>query len=76
MIRDGFLVEIDVVHADHFAAMDVDHLLVEQIALKQEQSFIAVAGRPLGRIVGGTNAAIDRRDRLRRRSPARVLTIR
>jgi hypothetical protein len=55
--------QIDIVHADDFAAVDVNHLLIQQVALQQEQSFRAIGSRPLPRRRRGADASVDGRDR-------------
>jgi hypothetical protein len=44
---DGVDVEFDIVDANDFASVNVDDLLVEEIALEQEQAFSAVGGGPV-----------------------------
>ena len=46
------LVNVDVVDAHDFASVNVDDLLVEQVALQQEQAFAAAVRAPLGRVGG------------------------
>ena len=36
------MVKIHIVNAHHFPAVDVNHLLIEQIATKQKESFRAI----------------------------------
>jgi hypothetical protein len=57
-LRD-VVIKIDVVHAHNLAAVDVNHLLIEQIAAEQQQSFGAVGRGPFRSRSGGPNAAID-----------------
>jgi hypothetical protein len=47
--------QIDVVDADHFASVDVDNLLVEQIALEEEKIFQSRGHGPLGSRYGSTH---------------------
>jgi hypothetical protein len=56
------LVQFDVIDANHFASMNVDDLLVEQVARQQEQTFGPVCDRPSrGRAIDA-QAAIHRID--------------
>ena len=67
-----FLVDVDVVDPHHLAAVDVDDLLVEQVALQQQHALAAAIGAPLGCGSRNSQAAIDQADRLdagTRRSP-------
>ena len=41
--------EIDIVDAHHFSSVDVDDLLVEQVALQEKEAFGAVHRRPISR---------------------------
>ena len=45
--------KIDIIDADHFAAIDIDYLLIEQVALQQKQSFGAFDCRPFAGDCGG-----------------------
>jgi hypothetical protein len=58
--------KFDVVYAYDLAAVDIDHLLIEEIAVEKKQSFGAVSGRPIGRIRGSFDVAIHCRDRRKR----------
>ena len=46
-IFSALLVKIDVVDAHNFAAMHIDHLLIEQIPAEQQQTFGAVGWDPV-----------------------------
>src|SRR5208282_901953 len=59
-ILGAVVVKIHVVHAHHFAAVHVNHLLIEKISTEQQQSFGAIGRGPFGGHGGGSNAAIDR----------------
>lgn len=54
--------KLDIVDADDFASVNVDYLLIEEIAIEQEQAFSAVGGGPFGGICGGVNIGVDGRD--------------
>jgi hypothetical protein len=56
----GIDLQIDVVDAHYFSSVDVDDLLVEQVAFQQEQTFVAVGCRPVCGPSRCPNAAIDR----------------
>ena len=58
------LVDVDVVDPHDLAAMYVDDLLVEQIALQQQQPFAVAVRRPLGRQRADAHAAVDGADGL------------
>src|SRR5438046_5906663 len=47
MAIGGLRVKVHIIDADDFAAMNVNDLLIQQIALQQEKSF-ALHGRPIG----------------------------
>ncbi len=51
--------QVDVVHANDFASVNVDDLLIEKIAFEQEEAFSAVGERPLGGIGGGVNVRVN-----------------
>ncbi len=51
--------QVDVVDADYLAPVDVDDLLIEQIAFQQEQTFGAVRGGPVSRVGRAPHSAID-----------------
>jgi hypothetical protein len=53
-------VKIHVVDAHNFAAVDVNHLLIEEIATEQQQAFGAIGHGPFGSASGSPNTAIDR----------------
>src|SRR5271156_5012996 len=55
----GVDLKVDVVDADDFASINVDDLLIEQIALKKEQAFGAVGGGPVRGIGRGVNIGVD-----------------
>ena len=58
----NLLVDVDVVDPHDFAAVNVDDLLVEQVALQQEHAFAAAVRRPLRGGGGDPHAAVDRTD--------------
>ena len=58
-IHRGVNLKVDVIDTDDFASIDVDDLLIEEIAFEQEQAFGAVGGRPIRGICGGVNIGID-----------------
>ena len=53
------LVEVDVVDADDLAAVNVDDLLVEEIALQQQQALGAGESGPVGGPGAGLDDAVD-----------------
>src|SRR5258706_13347 len=55
----GFDFEVDVVHADDFASINIDDLLIEEIAFEQEQTFGAVGERPVRGIGGSVDVGVD-----------------
>jgi hypothetical protein len=55
----GIDLKVDVVDADDFAAVNVDDLLIKEIALEEEQAFGAVGGGPVRGIGGGVNVAVN-----------------
>ena len=59
------LVEFDVVHANHFASMNVDDLLVEQIAGEEKQAFRAVGNAVMVLLLGAPVLAAMARFRSR-----------
>ncbi len=52
--------KIHVIHAHNFAAVHVNHLLIQQIAAEQQQSFGAIGRGPFRSRGGGPHAPIDR----------------
>ncbi len=52
-------VQLNVVDAHHFAAMHVDDLLIQQIAIHQQHALGTAKGGPLGRGNRAANSAID-----------------
>ena len=71
-------VELDVVDADDLAAVDVDDLLIEQIALEQQHAVRRVYLSQRDGVVAGADGGAARfeRDGGSMRSPSGVLTIR
>ena len=65
VIVDGRRVELDVVHPDDFAAMDVDDLLIEEVALEQQHAVGHVVGLPARGVARGSNRRAARPDGLR-----------
>ena len=55
----GVDLKIDIVDADDFASVNVNDLLIEEIAFEQEQAFGAVGGRPVRGIGGGVNVGVN-----------------
>jgi hypothetical protein len=55
----GVDLEVDVVDANDFAAVNVDDLLIEEVAFEEEEAFRAVGGGPVGGIGGGVNVGVD-----------------
>ena len=49
--RRGFHLQLDVVDADHFTSVNVDDLLIEQIAFQEKQPFRTVRSGPVRKIV-------------------------
>ena len=62
LVLRGVDLQVNIIHADYFSPIDVDNLLVKQIALQQEQTFGPVDGGPLRHHGRGAYAAIDRRN--------------
>ena len=58
-LGDGIDLEFDVIHADYFASVNVDDLLIEEIAFEQEQSFSAVGDGPVAWTGRGVNVGVD-----------------
>jgi hypothetical protein len=56
---EGVDLQVDIVDADDFASVNIDDLLIEEVAFEKEQSFGAVGGGPVGGIGGCVNVAID-----------------
>ena len=65
MAVDRRRLELDVVDADHLAAVDVDDLLVEQVALEEQQAVGRGEAFPLRRIGGGADGGAGRANRVR-----------
>jgi hypothetical protein len=59
---DGVDLEFNVVDPNDFAPVDVDDLLIEQIAFEEEQSLGTVGGGPVRGTSGGVNIGVDGRD--------------
>ena len=51
--------KFDIVDADDLASVNVDDLLIEEIAFEKEESFGAVGGGPVGGIGRGVNVGVD-----------------
>ncbi len=47
----GIEFEVDVIDPDHFSSVDVDDLLIQQVALEQKQAFGAISWLPLAALV-------------------------
>ena len=60
--------KVDIVDAHHFSSIDVDDLLVKQVAFQQEQALRAIDYRPRSRRRGRANPAIDGRNRRKRQN--------
>ena len=70
--------QLDIIHADDLAAVDIDDLLIEQVAFKKKQTFGAVCIWPVRGFGCGMDAGIDRGNGGGRRTrlPDFVLTMR
>jgi hypothetical protein len=55
----GVDLEVNVVDADDFTAVNVDDLLIEEIALEEEQAFGAVGSGPVRGVGGSVNVGVD-----------------
>ena len=67
------MIQINIIDSHHLASINVNHLLVEQVALQQEQALSAFSGSPIRRRGLGPNAPIDRGHGGKRQHPLTVL---
>ena len=58
----GIDVELDVVDADDLASVNVDDLLIEEIAFEEEQAFGAIRSGPIRGIGGGVDIGVNSGD--------------
>ena len=58
----GVDLQVDIVDPHDFASINVDDLLIEEIAFEKEQAFGAVGGGPIRGIGGGVNVGVDSGD--------------
>ena len=58
-LGEGVDLEFDVVDADDFAPVNVDDLLIEEVAFEKEEAFGAVGGGPVRGIGGGVDTGVD-----------------
>src|ERR1700722_20516517 len=68
LLFEGVDLEIDVVDAHHFSSVDVDYLLVEQVAFQKKQASRAVNCRPIGCRGTRLDAAVNGRDCRKRKN--------
>ena len=57
--KGGVLMKIDVIDAHNFAAINVNHLLIEQVAAKEQQAFRAVGQNPVSSDVGRAHTTVN-----------------
>src|ERR1019366_215619 len=64
VVVPSLLVDVNVIDPHNLASVDVDDLLIEQVALQQEHAFTARERTPLRRGGGNPQAAIDQAEQL------------
>ena len=62
-VAEDVAVEVHVIDADHFAPVDVNDLLVEEVALEEEHALAALELLPIGEHFGGFDPAVEGGDR-------------
>src|SRR5208283_1759554 len=55
----GVDLKVDIIDPHDFASVNIDDLLIEEIAFEEEQAFGAVGGGPVRGIGGGVNVGVD-----------------